>query len=166
MKTASSLKRGLTKVWKLQDDRRYDLALKEVDSLLEDWPGNAQLLVLRAELIQLQEDEEGSPSLEDAKNDLKRALALDELSPNTLIEMGYFLFKVEDDAKAASKYFQRAIKQSREFLREALLGQAELLSEQDQKEEALACLLEAYQLRTQNGHLIERDLLERLKALQ
>ena len=57
-------------------DSLFALAL--VDRLLVDWPDNTVLLVKRAQLIQLQESEDG-PSLEEARAMLERAADLDDV---------------------------------------------------------------------------------------
>jgi tetratricopeptide (TPR) repeat protein len=149
MSQVASLKRGLSHVWKAWREERFDLALNEVNRLLEKRPDNSQLLVLRAELAQLQED--GGPSLREVREELTLAVALDPRSPNALIELGYFHSAVEDDAEAASKSFRKAIKLCRDLLKEALLGQAEVLLELERDDEARTCLLEAVQLISSNG---------------
>ena len=84
---------------------------------------------MRAELTQLQDDAEGMPSLEDAELDLIRAVGLNEDSADSLIELGYFHYVHHDDAKEASKYFERAISLSVDQLTQALVGHAEALAE-------------------------------------
>src|SRR4051794_31636368 len=96
---AGGLKRKMGFVWRLWRQRRYDRALIEVNHLLETRRDNARLLVLRAALIQLQEDDGETPSLDDARDDLRLAVSLDEKSPESLIDLGYFLYAVDDDPK-------------------------------------------------------------------
>jgi tetratricopeptide (TPR) repeat protein len=167
MKPSKSLKRGLTEVRREWRAGRYDRALDMVGRLLENWPDNPHLLLLRAELIQLQE--ENGPSLDEAKATLQRAVALDEQSPAALIELGHFLLAVEADAQAASKCFDKAIALCRRLLKEALLGQAETLAELERQPDALACLAEAYWLQSHNGKSTmgpnQKEILERLEAL-
>jgi len=168
MKSTTSFKRGLANVRRHWRARRYPHALTEVTRLLEQWPDNPQLLILWANLVQLQ-DEQTGPTLDEAKAALQRAVELDEESPAAWIERGYFLDAVADDAPAASKCFEKAIGLCRRFLREALLSQARVLSELERPAEALACIAEAYWLHSHNGQppssSIGADILERLKDL-
>jgi len=167
MKAGLSLKRGLAEVWRAWEAEHYDLALAKLDRLVELNPANAPLLIMRAQLIQLQEGpNEPTPPYDDALADLKLATALDTQSPVALIELGYLLYAVADDAKTASKYFRKAIPVCRDLLREALLGQAKALADQEEDAEALACLVEAYSLRTHNGKSGGEDVLEQLRMLQ
>ncbi len=122
MKSVASFKRGVAKARRLWRDKRFDEALAAVNQLLEDWPNNAHLLIMRADLIRLQADEDGQPTLEDAKADLERATSLDEDSPSALIELGHFAYAIEDDSETASKRFQEAIQLCRSLLQEALIG--------------------------------------------
>jgi len=150
MKPVASFKRGLAKVQREWRARRYDRALVELDELLQDWPENPQLLIMRGQLIQLQEGSEG-PSLEQAKAALKRAADLDQESPVALLELGHYLFAVEDNAEAAEKCFSKAIASCRQLLLEALLAKAKVLTELERRSDALACLAEAYWLQPRNG---------------
>ena len=56
MKDIRGFKQGLSTISRFWKKREYDRALAEVESLLEVWPGNAHLHILRASLLQLQED--------------------------------------------------------------------------------------------------------------
>lgn len=150
MKAAIRLKQGLAKVRRDRQAGRFDQALATVGELLRDWPDQPRLLVLRAELIQLQEDEK-APGLDEAKADLQRAVELDEESPTALIELGRFLSAVEDDAGSAAKCFDKAASLCVRLLKDALLAQAEVLAELDRREEALACLAQAYWLQAHSG---------------
>src|SRR5205823_367583 len=100
----------------------YDRALTEVTRLREQWPDNPQLLIMWANLVQLQNEEAGptpdeaeaafreaSPTLDEAQAALRRAIELDEESPAAWMECGHFLDAVADDAPAASKCFAQAI---------------------------------------------------------
>jgi tetratricopeptide (TPR) repeat protein len=165
MRTSTSLKRGLDRVLALRREQRFDLALQDVTRLMELWPDHPRLLVLRAELIQLQGDEEGLPTLDDAKNDLKRAVALDPFSADALIELGYFLYAVEDDAKAAAKYFEKVVHLCVEQFTQALVGHAEALSELGQETKAASSLMEACSLAAHYRGSVRENVLERIKDL-
>jgi tetratricopeptide (TPR) repeat protein len=168
IKSSTAMKQGLARVRRQWRAGHYARALAEVERLLESWPDNPRLLTMRGNLIQVQENEEGS-TLQDAKRALQRAVDLDEESPHAWIELGHFLNASEDDAEAAAKCFAKAIRLSKRLLKEALLGQAKALSELDRRSEALACLTEAYWLRAHpersaNGPS-EQEILEQLEAL-
>jgi tetratricopeptide (TPR) repeat protein len=156
--------RRLAKVWEARTRGEYQEALEEVNLLLDQSPDQVPLLVMRAELIQLKDLPEGGPSLESAKHDLERAISLDESSPIALLEMGHFLFSVEDDADQASEYFLKAISLCRDLLAEALVGHAEVLHEQEKDADAFACFAEAHSLRERNQQNDE-FLLERLRSV-
>ncbi len=174
MKLASSRKRGLAQVRQACRKGKYGSALQEVDRLLKEWPDNPSLLVKRAELIQLLSGDSllqlhtiaFRSTLDDAKEALLRAVELDEESPVPLLELAHFLFAAEDDAKAASQYFAKAVNLCKRLLKEALLGQAEALADLERTPEALACLMEAYWLQAQNGKLAsDEEILQRLENL-
>jgi hypothetical protein len=150
MKSTSSFKRGVAKARREWLAKRYDRALAQVDRLLEEWADNPQLLVMWADLVQLQGGEDG-PTLEDAKAAYQRAADLDQPSPSALLELGHFHYAVEDDAEKATQFFAKAINLCKSQLRQALLGQAKALAERDRKAEALACLAEAYWLETHDS---------------
>ena len=120
-------KRATAEIRSLRGRRKFAEALASVDALLEEWPDQPALLVLRGELVQLQ-DEKGPP-LEDAAASLKRATALDERNADAWLELGHFQFAVEDDAKAAEKSFGSSIAASSESLIAALIGRAGALEE-------------------------------------
>ena len=80
---------------------------------------------MRSDLTQLQDDEDGSPTLTDAKADLETAVAMDEDSPVALIELGYFVYAIEDDVRTALKHFQKAIPICRSHLKTRIIGPGE-----------------------------------------
>lgn len=144
---AASLKRGISKVRRLWREDRHDLALVEVNRLLELSPNSPYLLVQRAALIQLHKGVQNlKPSdLDDVKEALDSAVALDPESPNALIELGYlhFAYVSKDGAKTAAKHFERAVKLSADLFAQALVGYAEALSELGEKSKAQSAVLEA-----------------------
>jgi hypothetical protein len=138
------LKRGLARVQRHWQEKEYDLALKEVEGLLDRWPGNAQLQTLWASLVQLQE--EPTHSLSEVKTALQQAMDLDEHSPAAAIELGHYLDAVEDDPEAAARVFSEAGRAARRLLIEALVGQTRALLQLDKREEAVVCLVELMHL--------------------
>jgi tetratricopeptide (TPR) repeat protein len=165
LKAVEFLKRGVSKARRLWRQGHVDRALSQVERLLEEWPDNPRLLVMRAELTQLQENVEGTPTLEDAKSDLIRAAGLDEDSPDPLIELGYFLFAVQDDAKTASRCFDKAVHLCVDLLTQALVGHAQALSELGQEAKASASLMTACSLVAQYRSSVRETVLERIKDL-
>jgi len=107
VKATTTFKVGLAKLDSLWKPGQFGKALALVDRLLDEWPDNPLLLIKRAQLIQLQEDERG-PSLEEARALLERAADLNEECPLAATELGFFLFAVRDDAAAALDWFKKS----------------------------------------------------------
>src|SRR5438128_344282 len=144
MSTLRGLKQRLSTVSRLWDEEDYDQALAEVESLLETWPGNPHLHVLKAGLVQLQE--EPKYDLDQAKESLHQAIELDKASPTASIELGHFLDNVEDDPQAAIKAYTEGIAAARHLLIDGLIGQAKAYRQLDKKDNFLRCLLEVLHL--------------------
>jgi predicted Zn-dependent protease len=144
MNGTSSFTKGLSDAIALMEEEKYDRAMKRLEELRKNWPGSAQLHVLWAKLVQLQEDP--AHTLNDAKRALQQAVELDKQSPAAAIELGYFLDNVEDDPQAAAKAFAQGITAARHLLIEGLLGQAKSLIQLDKREDAVRCLVEAHRL--------------------
>jgi tetratricopeptide (TPR) repeat protein len=144
MSTLRGLKQRLSTVSRLWDKEDYDQALAEVESLLETWPGNPHLHVLKASLVQLQE--EPKYDLDQAKESLHQAIELDRASPTASIELGHFLDNVEDDPQAAIKAYTEGIAAARHLLIDGLIGQAKAYRQLDKKDDFLRCLLEVLHL--------------------
>jgi tetratricopeptide (TPR) repeat protein len=152
MKSIRGYRQKLSSVRRSMEGDDYAAALRDVDLLLENWPGAAALHILRSQLIQLQESTD-VPPLQEAKLALKQALELEEPKQSAIIEQGHFQFAVEDDAKAALESFRKAVQVYKELLIEALLGQAAALEELQRREDAFDCLSQARLLQTTlNGH--------------
>jgi tetratricopeptide (TPR) repeat protein len=164
MKPTRGYRQRLATIRRLMEAGDYRSALNEVAALSDDWPGAAPLHVLRARLIQLQEeDNDRTPSLEEAKTVLKRAIDLDDPSLSPLLEQAHYQFAVEDDAKAALQTFKKAAQAYKEVLIEALLGQAAALEELGRREEAFDCLSQARLLQTAiNGDAARQPWSEQL----
>lgn len=144
MSTLRGLKQRLSTVARLWDEQDYDKALAEVETLLEAWPGNPQLHVLKAGLVQLQDDPKCD--LEIAKQALRQAIELDRGSPAASIELGHFLDNVEDDPQAAVKAYADGVAAARKLLIDGLIGQAKAYRQLGKKEDFLRCLLEILHL--------------------
>jgi tetratricopeptide (TPR) repeat protein len=168
MKGIANYKRQTRAIRALMSDRKYAQALEELDKLLQEWHQQPALLVLRGELIQLQE--ENGPPLEEAADALKRATVLHENDAGAWLELAHFQFAVEDNTKAAEKSFARAVDISRETLVAALIGRAAALDELNRKSEAFDCLSAARYLQSAiaaNNHSpsAKNSLFERWESL-
>lgn len=146
MTSTRSFKQKLSKVYQCWQAEQYDDALGHLEALLEVWPGNPQLHVLWATLVQLQDNP--SNGLDEVKARLQSAIELDRNSPSAAIELGYFLDAVEDNPQAAAKSFSDGISMARRLLVDGLLGKARSLLQLGKRDEAFKCLMES--LRTEN----------------
>jgi tetratricopeptide (TPR) repeat protein len=144
MNSLRSFKQQLSHVSRLWEKGDYDSALAEVESLRTAWPGNGHLHILWASLVQLQEKPDHS--LEEAKQALQQAIALDRTSPAGPIELGHFLDAVEDDPQAASKSYSEGVAAARRLLVEGLIGQAKALLQLGKRKDALRCVREVLNL--------------------
>jgi tetratricopeptide (TPR) repeat protein len=144
MNNLRGLKKNLSAISRLWEEKDYDAALAEVESLLKSWPGNAHLHILWASLVQLQENPQHD--LDEAKQALQQAVELDRESPAAAIELGYFLDNVEDDPQAASKAYAEGVATARRLLIEGLIGQAKAFQQLEKREEFLRCLVEVLYL--------------------
>jgi hypothetical protein len=140
MSNSRGLKEKLAAVSKLWKAKEFDKALAEVETLLETWPGNAHLHVLRASLMQLHEKPEYS--LADIKQALQEAVELDKGSPAAAIELGHFLDNVEDNPQAAAKAYAEGLAIAWQLLVDALIGQAKAYRQLDKGKEFKRCRLQ------------------------
>ncbi len=123
--------------------------MEQADRLCEAFPGNSQLYLIWADLVQLQEHPQHS--LDEARAALETAIKLDDGSPAALLELGHYLDAVEDDPKAAAATFAQAAAIAKKAFVEALVGQAKSLLQLHRGEDAVHYLLEALQLVGLNG---------------
>src|SRR5439155_24166898 len=107
MKPTAALRRNLERVRRLCDRKKYREAFDAADKLRVQWPDNVEVLVLWANLLQLQDEDHGPP-LAAARLALKRATELDGENPMPWIELGHFLFALDDDTPAAVRCFSKA----------------------------------------------------------
>lgn len=144
MSTLRAMKQKLSTVFRLWGEREYDKALEEVEALLETWPGNPHLYILKASLVQLLE--EPKYDLDEAKQALQQAVELDKGSPAASIELGHFLDNVEDDPRAAVKAYAEGVATARRLLIDGLIGQAKAYRQLEKREDFERCLLEVLSL--------------------
>jgi tetratricopeptide (TPR) repeat protein len=144
MSNPRGFKQRLAAVSRLWEEKDYDTAFAEVESMLKTWPGNAHLHVLWASLVQLQDDPKHD--LEEAKRALQQAVELEKGSAAAAIELGYFVENVEDNPRAASRVYAEAVAAARHLLIDALIGQARVFRQVGKRDAFLRCLLEILQL--------------------
>lgn len=161
-------KRKLAEVKRWIKDEKYASALAGIEEMLLHWPGSSPLLILRAELIQLQD--EGGPPLQEARRSLEQAVEYDGDSIDACTELAHFQFAVEDNAAAADKSFAEAIEAGTTQLITALVGRAAALTDLGRSEEAFDCLARAQWLRCSKTKFrteLSRhdDLLNRFESL-
>src|SRR5438132_2063398 len=144
MNNLRAFKQKLSIVYRLWEEKDYDAALAEVESLRKTWPGNARLHILWASLVQLQDDPKHD--LDEAKQALQQAVELDRGSPAAAIELGHFLDNVEDNPHAAAKAYADGVSTARQLLMDGLIGQAKVFRQFEKREEFLRCLLEVLHL--------------------
>lgn len=150
MTSLRGFKQKLLRITRLWDEKEYDAALTEVESLLNSWPGNAHLHILWASLVQLQEDPRHD--LAEAKQALQHAVELDKACPAAAIELGHFLDNVEDDPQAASKSYAAGVAGARQLLIDGLIGHAKVLRQLEKREEFLRCVMEVLHLARFDKH--------------
>ncbi len=111
---------GLNELDALHAAGAFDDALTLIDSLIEQYPYCAMLWTKRGKLMQLADDDK--ISLNDIQASFERACILAPSDPEPQLELGYFLYAVQDDAKAGSTHFAAAVTQADDSLRDALAG--------------------------------------------
>lgn len=154
MSTVRAFKQGLAAVSRHWEGEDYDAALAKVEDMRKTWPGNSHLLILWANLVQLQEHPKSG--LEEAKQALVQAIELDKSSPAGHLELGQFLDNVDDNPQAAVKAYAEAVAQARQLLIEGLIGQARALLQLDKKDAAFRCLGEILAVQRYEGPLTEQ----------
>jgi tetratricopeptide (TPR) repeat protein len=142
--SARAFKQKLSTISRLWEEKDYDSALAEVESLLEVWPGNAHLHILWGSLVQLQD--KPKHTLDEVKQALQQAIDLDNTSPSGAIELGHFLDGVEDNPQAASRAYAAGVAGARQLLIEGLIGQAKSFLQLEKRDAALRCILEVLHL--------------------
>jgi tetratricopeptide (TPR) repeat protein len=119
-----SLKDYLTQVNTLHNQEKYVEAFQLVEKLLVDYPYSVELLVKRAKIIQLLDNNDAnSPSLETAKESLIIANVIAPQSIEPYIELGYFEYAINNCPGDAINYFNVAKKNAELGLKEALIGE-------------------------------------------
>ena len=108
-------------------EERYNEAIQQIDAVQAQGYEDASLLTLKALCIQMGE---GSPhTLEDAKAALEKAAALEEGSAEAQLELGWYLYNVDDDAEAAQPAFEKAIELLQAQLTSSVIGAVKAIRE-------------------------------------
>lgn len=111
---------ALKKISTLMKEKSFDLAIGEY-KILKHEQLTPSLLIMKSTAIQLAEDSQGY-TLDDAKEALLSALALDPENPETLMELGYFCYAVEDNTLESISFFDDAAKNSRKIFLNSIIG--------------------------------------------
>ncbi|MEW6608953.1 MAG: hypothetical protein AB1414_16155 [bacterium] len=158
MRNFKYLKEKMEAIEILEKQEDFRKSLKEVQHLLTEFPYLTPLLVLKGELIQLLDEEDSNQwKLEDAKEALEQAVAIDEKSIDALLELAFYSYAVEDNNEIALHLFEKSINMSRKFLEEAYGGKCKCLFETNRKEEALKCVKEALRIFPESEKLKETE---------
>ena len=108
-------------------------ALLEIREIEQTAKGSPRLAVLKAMCLQLSE---ADGPLEDVHSALQQALLLNDEYVEAHLEMGWFLYAVQDQTKDAQEAFERALhllrKQNSEVIRGLLACAEELAPETNQ----------------------------------
>ncbi|UXY54038.1 tetratricopeptide repeat protein [Pseudomonas tohonis] len=108
------------KISRLMKEKSFNLVIEEYKNLKNEQLTPC-LLIMKSTAIQLAEDSQGY-TLDDAKEALFSALALDPENPETLMELGYFYYAVEDNTQNSITFFDDAAKKSRKILLNSIMG--------------------------------------------
>lgn len=130
----------------LRREGRFGEALTLVERLLEEGPSSTELLVWRARLLQLAPQAEVDDPLAAAEGSLKQACALAPDTVEPRIEMGHFLYAIQDRPAEALSQFEAAEELARSGLKDALIGKIKCLAQLGRGVEARRELDRAAQL--------------------
>lgn len=107
---------------------QYEAAVKFLSEREEGGALSSSELVLKGQCLQLS-PKGGAKELEAAESSFNAALSTDPEYVPALLELGWFYYAVEDDAKRALPFFDRAIAVSLEQLKEAIKGKRDCVEE-------------------------------------
>ncbi|MFQ5873858.1 MAG: hypothetical protein ACE5JL_08660, partial [Dehalococcoidia bacterium] len=123
--------RELKAIQALKRKGDYPALVARADNLLRSHPYSVQLLVLKAQALQLLEDVDTPTPLTEAKRLLALAVTLDPKAVDALNELAFYTFAVEDQTKKALDLFERAMRTSLESFKEAQIGKIQCLLDLD-----------------------------------
>jgi len=107
--------------WK---EKKFNETYEKIHDIIKTYPTSYKLHVILSSAIQMSDTplkEEGEP-LDVAKKHLELAGELAPDLPEPFNELGYFSYAIEDDAKGAIKYFQKAYENNTRHFKETLVG--------------------------------------------
>lgn len=123
---------SLDKLATLIAEERFDEVLLLMSAIEASRSLTLPELLLKGRSIQLASGK-GTPPLSEAERTFLQILGQDGDYVPALLELGWFYFSVEDDAKRAMPLFERAISLSRSQLNEAIKGKEDCLEELQQE---------------------------------
>jgi tetratricopeptide (TPR) repeat protein len=112
----------------LFNEQQYDAMLKKIEEVVSEGIIHPSLLVFKSMAIR-QTDDTSRYTLDDAKSALYQALDMDKKYVDALTELGWSYLNLEDDAKQAIVFFQRAVNISRAQFVESVGGVARCMAE-------------------------------------
>ena len=98
--------------------RNFDEVVRLLNEIGKERALTSAELVLLGRSIQVSEHGE----LADARIAFERAIALDESNVGPQLELGWFLYSVENEVGAARPFFERALDKARSQMRESIEG--------------------------------------------
>lgn len=125
--------KNLDKLLDLIKNDNYIESMTLCEELIKEYPGNAKLLVLHSQLIQIQE--KSTYELNDAREALIKAMDFGDTG--AIIEYAYFLNAVENAPNIALRHVEIAIGSIRELLMNAFKIKMDLLEQLGKKEELI-----------------------------
>lgn len=146
MKYLTLFQKKIKEIEDLSTKEDYETALILLESLLSEYPFVTQMLIKKAELIQLLPETSELGELSDAQKALELAVEIDPKSVEAILELAYFHSAVLDQEKEAEKLFDRTIQICFEFLEDAYRGKIQSLISRDRREEANRWIQEAQKL--------------------
>lgn len=132
-------------------EERFKEALEQIEAVQQQGYEDASLLVLKALCIQMSEGE--AHTLQDAKATLEQAASLQEDGAEAQLELGWYLYNVDDDAKAAHPVFQGAIESLKAQLTSSVIGAVKSIREAESDEAARKFL------RDLSDNILDKDAL-------
>jgi tetratricopeptide (TPR) repeat protein len=136
----------LSELRALRRERRFSDALELVERLLKEAPFSTELLVCRAQLLQLAPQAEVSNPLAAAEESLAQACALapDAIEPR--VELGHLLYAVLDRPADGLAQLEAAERLARVALKDALIGKIKCMAQLGRHAEARIELTSAAQI--------------------
>jgi tetratricopeptide (TPR) repeat protein len=129
---------ALSELRTLRRERRFGEGLALVERLLREGSSSAELLVFRAQMLQLAPATDMPDPLAAAEESLAQACALAPDAVEPRIEMGHFLYAVKDRPADALTQFEAAERLARAGLKDALIGKIKCLAQLGRQSEARA----------------------------